>query len=59
MHPLCQCNPFGIHMAKVLLNVDEQASRTREGECYGPELLKDLVPVSEADTLLVGGGWRL
>ena len=43
-------------MAQGFLNVAEQASCTREGEYRGPDFSKDLVPVFEDDSLVVGGG---
>ena len=47
---------FDIHIAQGFLHVSEQASVTREGEHYGLEILKDLVPEFDIDLPLVGGG---
>ena len=56
MHPSCQRDPVAIHMAQGFLYVAEHTYGTREGERHEPEIPKILVPVSDADMPLVGGG---
>ena len=59
MHPSRQRKPFAINMVQGFVNVDEQTYVTREDKQHGPEIPKDLVPVFDADLLLVVGIWQI
>ena len=55
MQPLHQRDPFIINTVQVFLHVAEHTTVTREGECHGTKLLKNLVPVFDTELPLVGG----